>query len=392
MKTVAAANGSPSSHDQGADHATGDAVPPAELLRGDLRELGPYPGDAAACLRYRPGTAVRAAVTAALTRAAEELGARVGSEPHADAKLRRREALSAALARSTGVASAEIAPFASLATLFSVLCSAFPRSRDRQPASAMLAAPGRHLYKWSARAAGVKVVEVPLDAELRPDLAVMTRALGALRPSLIILGSPHDGTGIAPEPAALEKLLRATVNDALVVLDESFAPPGWSRRSLRRQLDAPHLVLVRSLEPWVGVDAGCSWLELAPELARALEAFPPVARPELTAAQVAMGEALLTGTASARFAAEAEELHAVHDRLRARLAEVPGARPLAARAPFVGVVCDEPVDRILEEAARRGMTGVTGGGVGRLARLARIAVADDAEADRVVRLFAEVSA
>ena len=250
----------------------------------------------------------------------------------------------------------------------------------------MLAAPGRHLYKWSARAAGVKVVEVPLDAELRPDLAMMTRALGALRPSLVILGSPHDGTGIAPQPAALETLLRATAADALVVLDESFAPPGGSRRSLRNL--APHLVLVRSLEPWLGADLGCSWLELAPELARALEAFPPRARPELTALQVAAGEALLTGDASAPFAAEAEELHAVHDRLRARLAEVPGVRPLAAHAPFVGVVCDEPVDAILEAAGRRGLSGVTGGGVGRLARLAHIAVADDAEADRARELFA----
>ena len=106
--------------------ATPRAPSVADLLRADLRELGPYPGDASARLRYRPGAEVRAAMAAAVTRVAGDLEASATLEAGADLKLCRRERLTTAIARATGVASAEIAPFASLATLFSVLCSAFP--------------------------------------------------------------------------------------------------------------------------------------------------------------------------------------------------------------------------------------------------------------------------
>jgi histidinol-phosphate/aromatic aminotransferase/cobyric acid decarboxylase-like protein len=392
LQMSSAQNGRGEVRSGGHDEAESSAPAPSELLRGDLRELAPFPGGAAATVRYRPGAEVRAALEGALAandahRANTDLGAASADE----VRLLRRARLTAAIAAATGVAGDEIVPFGSLATLFTVVFSGFPRSRDRQPASVMIPAPARSLYKWCARAAGLKVVEVPLDAELRPDVAMMTRAFGTLRPSVIVLGAPHDGSGLQPDPAALEQLLVAARGEALVVLDESFALPEESRRM--RRSSAPHLVVVRSLEPWLAPDLASSWLELAPDLARALEVFPAVARPELPATAVAAGEALLGGTTAAAaevktaFAREVSELVAVHERLRARLAQLEGLKSLEGRAPFVAVVHDEPVAPLLEEAARQGLPGITGGGVGRLARLSRIAVSDDAEADGVVALL-----
>ncbi len=363
------------------------APSPSELLRGDLRELAPFPGGAAAAVRYRPGAEVRAALEAAMASANDAKGASfdLGGGGADEIRVQRRARLTSAIAAATGVPAEEVVPFGSLATMFSVVFSGFSRSRDRQPGSVMIPAPARSLYKWSARAAGLKVVEVPLDAELRLDVAMMTRAIGTLRPSVIVLGAPHDGTGLAPDPAALEQLLAAAQGEALVVLDESFAPPEESRR-MRRSL-APHLVVVRSFEPWLAPDLASSWLELAPDLARALEVFPAVARPELAATSVAAGEALLGSPAREMFAREVSELLAAHDRLRLRLAQIEGVRPLAGHSPFVAVVHDEPVAPLLEQAARLGRAGITGGGVGRLARLSRIAIADDAEAEQMVALL-----
>ena len=76
-------------------------------------------------------------------------------------------------------------------------------------------------YALAARAHGVEVIETPVGADLRCDVAALCAAFGP-RTRIIFLANPNNPTGAHLTRAEVEEVLARAPARALVVLDEAY--------------------------------------------------------------------------------------------------------------------------------------------------------------------------
>jgi histidinol-phosphate aminotransferase len=176
------------------------------------------------------------------------------------------------------------------------------------------------MYAVAARIQGAEVREVPLlrDRGFALDTAGVLAACDA-NTRIVFLCSPNNPTGNAMAPAAIEQLLIALEDRALVVLDEAYLEFSGAA-SLTLALDRfPNLVVLRTLSKAYGLaGARVGSLIAAPEIVALLaKVIPPYSIPQLTI------EAVLATLGDVQLAIQRErvgQVRAERERLRAALA------------------------------------------------------------------------
>ncbi len=205
------------------------------------------------------------------------------------------------------------------------------------------------MYAVAARIQAAEVREVPLrpeDYALEP--ARVLRACDA-NTKIVFLCNPNNPTGNAMAPAAIEKLLVALSDKALVVVDEAYIEFSGDRSLTAELARFPNLVVLRTLSKAYGLaGARVGSLIAAPEIVALLaKVIPPYSIPQLTieAVLATLGEGQLT-IQRARVA----QVRAERERLRAALASCPPVQKIwPSVANFLLVDFTAP-DAVLEAA------------------------------------------
>jgi len=175
------------------------------------------------------------------------------------------------------------------------------------------------MYAVAARIQGAEVREVPL---LIRDYSLDTTAVLAACDTytrIVFLCSPNNPTGNAMDPAAIERLLNALSNKALVVVDEAYIEFSGDASLTAALAGFPNLVMLRTLSKAYGLaGARVGSLIAAPEIVALLaKVIPPYSIPQLTI------EAVLATLADPQLAIQRErvaQIRVERERLRAALA------------------------------------------------------------------------
>ena len=176
------------------------------------------------------------------------------------------------------------------------------------------------MYAVAARIQGAAVREVPLlrESDFSLDAARVLKACDA-NTKIVFLCSPNNPTGNAMAPAAIEQLLAALTDRALVVVDEAYIEFSGDRSLTTELARFPNLVVLRTLSKAYGLaGARVGSLIAAPEIVALLgKVIPPYSIPQLTI------EAVLATLGEGQLAIQRErvaQVRAERDRLSAALA------------------------------------------------------------------------
>jgi histidinol-phosphate aminotransferase len=194
--------------------------------------------------------------------------------------------------------------------------------------NAVICPPTFGMYAVAARIQGAAVREVPLLPESGFALDA-ARVLGACdaNTKIVFLCSPNNPTGNAMSPAAIEKLLVALSDKALVVVDEAYIEFSGDRSLTTQLARFPNLVVLRTLSKAYGLaGARVGSLIAAPEIVALLgKVIPPYSIPQLTieAVLATLGEAQLTIQRE-----RVAQVRAERERLSTSLATCKGVRKI----------------------------------------------------------------
>lgn len=189
--------------------------------------------------------------------------------------------LAARLAELYGVSGAQLLPGRGSDESIDLLVRGFCRAGID---NVILCPPTFGMYAVAARIQGAEVREVPLlpAAGFALDPAAVLAACDA-RTRIVFLCSPNNPTGNALAPDAIESLLAALADKALVVVDEAYVEfsgkaslTGWLERF-------SNLVVLRTLSKAYGLaGARVGSLIAAPEIVALLaKVIPPYSIPQL---------------------------------------------------------------------------------------------------------------
>jgi histidinol-phosphate aminotransferase len=356
------------------------------LLRPELADLAAYvpasqPADAAKLDANEAPPARSPVIRETIARAIE----RVPMERYPDA---RATELRSAIAVRTGAAPDDLLFGTGSDEVIALIVNALARPRAKLPQAVVLSpSPTFVMYRVTARAHGMKSVEVPLDPSWDLDASMMTRAIEALRPNVIFIASPNNPTGNRVSEARLAEVIEAA-DDALVVLDEAYVD--YASGSLRAwRAKYPHLAVLRTLSK-IGLAAlRVGWLEADAELVREIDKgrqpFNVSATSQAAAAAVVR---------DAWSAVEEEVARVVRERARVaeELARVPGLTVTPSDANFLWMRTTQPACEVVESLASRGVLvrGFHAAG-GRLANQMRVTIGSESDNDRFLEAIRAVS-
>jgi histidinol-phosphate aminotransferase len=241
-------------------------------------------------------------------------------------------ALRAALADYTGLPVESLLAGAGADELIDLLLRVLLEPGDR----VINCPPTFGMYPFDTRLNAGQLIDVPRRPDFSLDLPALAAAVAEHQPKALFLANPNNPDGSLIDPAELDALLALPV---LVVLDEAYIEftdaGGRLGEGLTRLAEVPqreNLVVLRTFSKWaglaglrVGYGAFPGWL--LPALWRAKQ--PYNVNVAASAAAIASLDDLdwLAGNV-ARIKAERE-------RLFARLAAIPGIRPLPSQANFI---------------------------------------------------------
>jgi histidinol-phosphate aminotransferase len=300
---------------------------------------------------------------------------------------------------------------------------AWPRRRNTQGVI-LTPTPTFVMYRITARAHGLKPVEVPLDASWDLDVAMTKKAIAMMQPSVVFVASPNNPTGNRMSADRLEEIVKAAGGvggsftgtstgeretaksamaamllsatgteggdgGALAIVDEAYVDysgPGASVRGWRERY--PHLGVLRTLSK-VGLAAlRVGWLEadegLIGEIDKTRQPFNVSATSQVAAAAV-LEEAwddLQAGVARVVAAREA---------LASSISALEGFVVTPSAANFVWVKTPIPSEKVFDHLAKDGILVRSFHKVGgRLGSQLRITVGDDGQHERLLASLAKV--
>jgi histidinol-phosphate aminotransferase len=198
-----------------------------------------------------------------------------------------------------------------------------------RPGSVMLAPePSFVMYRMNARYAGMRFVDVPLNADFSLDTDAMLAAIARERPALVFLAYPNNPTGNLFAAADVVRVLRAA--PGLVVVDEAyyaFADASF----LSRVAEFPNLLVLRTVSKIGMAGLRLGYAVAAPEWIAELD---KVRQPyNLNALTQAVAPVLLAERAL--LDGQAALLRSERARLGERLAAMPGVEVFPTQANFV---------------------------------------------------------
>ena len=249
----------------------------------------------------------------------------------------------------------------------------------------LISEPTFALYRQVATVLGGEVLSVPLDGELKFDVAALREAIEREEPDVTILCSPNNPTGCRVEHDELESLLAAT--RGIVVIDEAYFE--FSGQTVAPLLYAhSNLAVFRTFSKAMGLAAlRVGYLLAAPELAREvgkvvlpynLNAFSQ------TAAEVAVElyESELKPTVR-RILQERERLYE-------NLRRVPGLAPVRSHANFMVVRSAIEPKRVFRELLARDILVRDVSGYPMLKDYFRLSVGTPAENDKLLAALGDI--
>lgn len=299
---------------------------------------------------------------------------------------------------------------------------AWPRRRNTQGVI-LTPTPTFVMYRITARAHGMKPVEVPLDSTWDLDVSMTKRAIAMMQPSIVFIASPNNPTGNAMSLDRLEEIVKAAggtadaatmagveksraraamasvmlsatgtdggAGGALAIVDEAYvdyAGPGASIRGWRER--HPHLGILRTVSKiglaalrigWLEADAG-----LIAEIDKTRQPFNSSATSQAAAAAV-------LEEAWDEVQAGVARVVAARERLSAAIGALEGFSVTPSAANFVWVKTPIPSERAHEHLIRAGiLVRSFHKSGGRLGTQLRITIGDDAQHDRLLASLSEI--
>ncbi|OAI41983.1 hypothetical protein AYO38_03385 [bacterium SCGC AG-212-C10] len=195
------------------------------------------------------------------------------------------------------------------------------------PEAIVVTPPTFGMYGFLAKLTGARTIEAPLDADFRPDLCEIARAVndGA---KVVFLTSPNNPTGTIVDEADVRTLCAL---DALIVIDEAYAE--FSRTSVVSLVaEYPNLIVLRTFSKWAAI-AGlrCGYAITDPRLAERMMAIKQPYNVNI-AADVAARAAL---EHRAEISESVRSLVAERERMVALVSALGWLEPVPSQANFV---------------------------------------------------------
>jgi histidinol-phosphate aminotransferase len=363
---------------------TDDTTPPAlaglsALLRPELANLAAYvphdpPGIEVKLDANEAPPSRSQAVREAVSRAVRSLPLERYPDPRASR-------LRAAIASRTGARAEDLLVGTGSDEVISLVVNALARPRERSPQAVVLSpTPTFVMYRITARAHGVKPVEVPLDAAWDIDVDVTTRAIAMMDPNVVFVASPNNPTGNRMSEDRVRALVSAS-SRALFVLDEAYVDyAGASLRVLRAE--HPHVGVLRTLSKiglaalrvgWIEADGG-----LVAEIDKGRQPF------NVSATSQAAAAAVLEDAWDA-VRADVVAVASARAKLAAALTALPGFVVTPSDANFLWVKTPGPAELVFGHLVKDGiLVRSFHENGGRLGSQVRITVGTDAEHDRLL--------
>jgi len=355
------------------------------IVRHDLADLSPYtpaePTGIAVRLDANEAPAVPERVREVIARAV----ARTPPERYPDARARE---LKARIAERTGARPEELLVGSGSDEVIALLATALARPRAPAPQAVVLCVtPTFVMYRVTARAHGLKAIEVPLDAGWDLDVAAMKRAIDLVRPNVVFVASPNNPTSNRVSDARLEALV-AHAADALFVVDEAYVDyAGESLRSWRARF--PNLAILRTLSK-IGLAAlRVGWIEADASLVHELD---KVRQPFNVSATSQAAAAAALAEAWDDLRAHVADVIGERERVAQALRGMPEVDVAPSRANFLWVKTPRPASQVYEALISRGvLVRSFHAAGGRLADMLRVTVGSSADNDRFLDAFSRVA-
>ena len=395
-----------------------------QLLRPELAELVAYVPHDPPGIEVRLDANEAPPVSAAVREVVARAVAGVALERYPDPRALR---LKEAIAKRTGASVPSLLIGTGSDEVIGLVTNAMAWPRRRNTQGVILTpTPTFVMYRITARAHGLKPVEVPLDASWDLDVAMTKKAIAMMQPSVVFVASPNNPTGNQMSRDRLEEIVRAAgagtavgkstppgagdkpragsamaammlsatgteggEGGAFVIVDEAYVDysgPDASVRGWRERY--PHLGILRTVSK-VGLAAlRVGWLEADPALVAEIDKTRQpfnVSATSQTAAAAVLEEAwdeLQGGVA--RVVAAREKLAAAIGALEGFVVTPSAANFLWVKTPIAAERAHEHLvnDGILVRSFHK--SG------GRLGAQLRITVGEDAQHDRLLASLAKV--
>lgn len=176
------------------------------------------------------------------------------------------------------------------------------------------------MYQVTCDLFEVETVQVPLLADFKLDVEGILNNLDGVK--MVFLCSPNNPTGNTLETADVERILEATKDRAIVVLDEAYIEFTEKESFAKRVKEYPHLALVRTLSKSFGLAGirlgfAIGSVDLINVLKKAISPYP------LAVPTIAVAEAALTDDNIAIMWENREKLVNSRDALAATLTALP---------------------------------------------------------------------
>jgi histidinol-phosphate aminotransferase len=127
-----------------------------------------------------------------------------------------------------------------------LVCDGFVSARER----VLILEPGYAMYRFYATLAGAEIDAVTVEPDLQFPVGGLRTALG--RPSrLVILGDPHNPTGVGVPPGLIEEIA-AENHGTVVLIDEAYADFA-GRTSLPLVSSLPNVLVARTFSKAYGL-------------------------------------------------------------------------------------------------------------------------------------------
>ncbi len=361
-------------------------MPLEEIFRPELAELSAYVPANPSGIRVRLDANEAPPVPASVREVALSAVARVALERYPDA---RATELKEAISARTGAPASSLVVGTGSDELISLIATACSRPRGRAPSATFVApTPTFVMYRVTARAHGIRAVDVPLDAAWDLDMSAMTKAVELMEPNVIFVATPNNPTGNRVSRARLEALIEVA-KDALVIVDEAYVDyaEDGSLRALREK--HANVAVLRTLSKLGLAALRVGWLEADESIARAHDK----ARQPFNVSATSQAAA----TAVLRDAWGAVKDHVaviVRERERVALAmrAMKGVEPLPTEANFVWVRTEKDAREVHEGLVRRGvLVRSFHAAGGRMGKHLRVTIGTRDENDAMLAALAEVA-
>jgi histidinol-phosphate aminotransferase len=389
-----------------------------QLLRPELADLVAYvphdPPGIEVRLDANEAPPVSPAVREVVVRAVASVALERYPDPRA---LRLKEAI----AKRTGAAVADLLIGTGSDEVIGLVTNAMAWPRRRNTQGVILTpTPTFVMYRITARAHGLKPVEVPLDASWDLDVATTKKAIAMMQPSVVFVASPNNPTGNRMSLDRLEEIVRAAgagtavgksmppgagsamaammlsatgteggEGGAFVIVDEAYVDysgPGASIRGWRERY--PQLGILRTVSK-VGLAAlRVGWLEADPGLVAEID---KTRQPFNVSATSQIAAAAVLEEAWDEVQAGVARVVAAREKLATAIGALEGFQVTPSAANFLWVKTPIGAERVQAHLVKDGiLVRSFHKSGGRLGSQLRITVGEDAQHDRLLASLAKV--